>query len=73
MFKGLGRATKVTQNHIEIDNSGEPVQQNQRPIPLHYGDKLKIPLAEQVKEGVVIPLECQNGTGWIHNVVITDN
>ena len=73
MFKGLGRATKVPQIHIEIDNSGGPVQQNQRPIPLHYGDKLKIHLAEQVKEGVVIPLECQNGTGWIHNVLITDN
>ena len=28
-------------------------------------------MKELVSEGMVMPLQCTNGTGWIHNVVIT--
>ena len=28
-------------------------------------------MEELIKEGVVTPLECINGTDWIHNIVIT--
>ena len=68
VFKGLGRATGVTDIHIEMDESVPPVQQKQRQVPLMYKQKLKDHLEELVKEGVVTPLECTNGTGWIHNV-----
>ena len=71
VFKGLGRATKVPPVHIEIDSTVPPVQQKQRLIPIHYKEKLRKHLKELVSEGVVTPLECTNGTGWIHNVVIT--
>ena len=71
VFKGLGRATKVPPIQIEVDPSFPPVQQKLRPIPIHYKEKLKKHLQELVQEGVVTPLQCENGTGWIHNVVIT--
>ena len=71
VFKGLGRATGVPDIHIEMDDSVPPVQQKQRQIPYQYKQKLKDHLGELIKEGVVTPLECTNGTGWIHNVVIT--
>ena len=71
VFKGLGRATGVPDIHIEMDNSVTPVQQKQRQIPIQYKQKLKDHLEELVREGVVTPVECTNGTGWIHNVVIT--
>ena len=71
MFTGLGRATGVPDIHIEMDDTVPPVQQKQRQIPIHYKQKLKDHLQELIKEGVVTPLECTNGTGWIHNVVIT--
>ena len=57
--------------HIEVDKSVPPVQQKPRQIPMLYKQKLKDHLEELIKEGVVTPLECTNGTGWIHNVVIT--
>ena len=71
VFTGLGRATGVPDIHIEMDDTVPTVQQKQRQIPIHYKQKLKDHLQELVKEGVVTPLECTNGTGWIHNVVIT--
>ena len=71
VFMGLGRATGVPDIHIEMDDTIEPVQQKQRQIPIHFKEKLREHLEELIKEGVVTPLECQNGTGWIYNVVIT--
>ena len=71
LFTGLGRATGVPVIHIEMDKSIPPVQQKQRQIPIQYKQKLQDHLLELVREGVVTPLECTNGTGWIHNIVIT--
>ena len=71
LFTGLGRATGVPVIHIEMDKSIPPVQQKQRQIPIQYKQKLQDHLGELVREGVVTPLECTNGTGWIHNIVIT--
>ena len=62
VFKGLGRATGVPDIHIEVDDKIPPVQQKQRQVPFHYKDKLKNHLEELIKEGVVTPLECTNGT-----------
>ena len=71
VFTGLGRATGVPDIHIEMDDKIPPVQQKQRQVPFQFKQKLKDHLEELIKEGVVTPLECTNGTGWIHNVVIT--
>ena len=71
VFKGLGRATGVPDIHIEMDKTVPPVQQKPRQISMLYKQKLKDHLEELVKEGVVTPLECTNGSGWIHNVVLT--
>ena len=62
VFTGLGRATGVPDIHIEMDDSVTPVQQKQRQIPIQYKQKLKDHLEELVREGVVTPLECTNGT-----------
>ena len=67
----MGRATKVLPVHIEIDDTVPPVQQKQWLIPIHYKEKLRKHLKELVREGVVTPLQCTNGTDWIHKVVIT--
>ena len=71
VFKGIGRATKVPPIEIEVDSSIPPLQQMMRPIPIRYKEKLRLHLQELVKEGIVTPLTCTNGTGWIHSMVIT--
>ena len=71
IFKGLGRACKVPPIKIEVDPTVKPIQQKARLVPIHYKEKLRKHLDELIQEGVVTPLNCTNGTGWIHNVVIT--
>ena len=71
VFTGLGRVTGVPDIHIEMDEMVPPVHQKQRQIPIHYKPKLNAHLEELIREGVVMPFDCANGTSWIHNVVIT--
>ena len=53
---------------IEVHPAVKPVQQKQkaRQIPIHYKEKSRKHLNELIEEGVVTPLICTNGTGWIY-------
>ena len=57
VFEEMGRATKVPSIEMEVDTNSET--------------EAVVPLQELVREGVVTPLQRTNGTGWIHNIVIT--
>ena len=71
MFEGIGRA-KMKPIHIFLKEGVVPVQQKQRPVALHYKDRLKEHINELSKAGVIEgPLESKDATGWVCNPVIT--
>ena len=72
MFAGIARA-KTKPIHIFTKPGVVPIQQKQRPVALHYKDRLKAHLEELAAGGVVVgPLESKDATGWVSNPVITD-
>ena len=71
VFEGIGRA-KMKPIHIFLKEDVVPVQQKQRPVALHYKDRLKEHIDELAKAGVIEgPLESKDATGWVCNPVIT--
>ena len=55
-----------------IDEKIKPVQEKQEKVSLHYVEKLKAHLGELNAISVISgPLESEEATGWVSNIVIT--
>ena len=71
VFQGIGRAS-VAPIHIYTKPNSKPRQQKQRPVALHFKERMEDHVKELVAGGVVDgPLDSKDATGWISNPVIT--
>ena len=68
VFTGLGEYEK--EYHIEVDSTVTPVIQRCRKVPYARYDKLKHPLVDLEKRGVIASVD--RPTELVHNLVITE-
>ena len=69
LFEGVGTMENV-QVHLDVNPEVEPVVQAPRKIPHSMMEPLKAELDHMVKLGVVRKLHINEGTDWVHNLVL---
>ena len=71
LFSGKLGCFKDVFVKLDIDETIKPSRQQQRPIPFHLRDQVEEKLHEQIRMGILEPINKNSGpTPWISNLVL---